>query len=108
MIIGWASRPALAVVLAAGGYPESYAKGKIISGLPSSGSTDSKIFHAGTEYIEGRIVTAGGRVLCACSLGHSIADAQTKAYALTKQIRWDGVYFRSDIGYRAVRREAGH
>lgn len=98
----WDERPALGVVLAAGGYPDDYAKGNVITGLPSTESTDSKIFHAGTQQVGGNTVTAGGRVLCACALGDSVADAQQKAYALCRQIDWQDVYYRTDIGFKAI------
>ncbi|MCK5190215.1 MAG: phosphoribosylamine--glycine ligase, partial [Methylococcales bacterium] len=84
----WDERAALGVVLAAGGYPDSYAKGNIISGLPKTEQADSKVFHAGTSEIDNDIVTSGGRVLCACALGENIADAQRKAYELTHKISW--------------------
>lgn len=99
----WDERPALGVVLAAGGYPDDYAKGHVISGLPTQASDDSKIFHAGTQQQGGNIVTAGGRVLCACALGDSIAEAQSKAYELCHQIDWQDVYYRTDIGFKAIR-----
>ncbi|MBT3196360.1 MAG: phosphoribosylamine--glycine ligase [Gammaproteobacteria bacterium] len=101
----WDPRPALGVVLAAGGYPDHYNKGAIISGLPSEKSVEQKVFHAGTSEQAGQIVTAGGRVLSACALGDQISEAQQKAYALVQQIEWEGVYYRTDIGYRAVARE---
>ena len=102
----WDSRAALGVVLAAGGYPMDYAKGIVITGLPA-GSTDSaKVFHAGTSLSGDEVVTAGGRVLCAVGLGDTVTEAQQTAYALTHQIRWEDVYYRDDIGYRAVSREA--
>jgi len=101
----WDSRPALGVVLAAGGYPASYAKGMIISGLPENNTEDSKVFHAGTTEKEGAVVTNGGRVLCATALGETVAEAQQNAYALAQQIQWKGVYYRTDIGYRAIARE---
>jgi phosphoribosylamine--glycine ligase len=101
----WDPRPSLGVVLAAGGYPESYRKGDVISGLPESASADSKVFHAGTASKEGNTVTAGGRVLCATALGNSVAEAQANTYALVKQISWNDVYYRTDIGYRAIDRE---
>ena len=102
----WDSRAALGVVLAAGGYPMDYAKGKVIAGLPEQEADDSKVFHAGTKEQDGEVVTAGGRVLCAVGLGDSVTEAQQKAYALTHQISWDSVYYRDDIGYRAVARES--
>ena len=100
-------RAALGVVLAAGGYPDSYAKGKVISGLDAdSDSPHSKIFHAGTTLHNNGIVTNGGRVLCATALGDTVTQAQARAYQLVSQIDWDAVYYRKDIGYRAVAREA--
>ena len=102
----WDSRAALGVVLAAGGYPMSHAKGKVISGLPTAEASDSKVFHAGTKQQDGQITTAGGRLLCAVGLGDTVTEAQQKAYALTHQISWDDVYYRDDIGYRAVARES--
>ena len=103
----WDPRPSLGVVLAAGGYPGDYAKGAVISGLPESETAGEKIFHAGTALQDGKVVTAGGRVLCATALGNTITEAQKKAYALAESISWDKLYFRKDIGYRALRREAG-
>jgi len=103
----WDTRCALGVVLAAGGYPDSYAKGEPISGLPETEADDRKIFHAGTAEKDGQVVTSGGRVLCATALGNSVAEAQEKAYELTRQINWKDVYYRTDIGYRAVAREQG-
>ncbi len=98
----WDERPALGVVLAAGGYPDEYSKGDIISGLPTENSIDSKVFHAGTAQKEGQVVTSGGRVLCACALGQDIADAQRKAYQLTEQIKWNNSFYRTDIGFKAI------
>jgi len=105
--VEWDPRAALGVVLAAGGYPESYRKGDVISGLPEADLPDRKVFHAGTTECDGQVVTNGGRVLCAVALGDSVAAAQSKAYELTRQILWDGVYYRTDIGYRAIDRERG-
>lgn len=102
----WDPRPSLGVVLAAGGYPDSYRKGDAISGLDAdAGSADTKIFHAGTTEANGKVVTAGGRVLCAVALGDTVAQAQERAYELVDQISWKNVYCRRDIGYRAVARE---
>ena len=101
----WDSRNSLGVVLAAGGYPASYNSGDVINGLDSQTLADRKIFHAGTTEKDGKIVTAGGRVLCAVALGDSVSDAQKKAYELVDTINWDKVYYRTDIGYRAVERE---
>ena len=102
--IEWDTRPALGVVLAAGGYPADYAKGDVISGIPAA-TADSKVFHAGTADKEGQTVTNGGRVLCAVALGESVGEAQAKAYEVTHQISWNGVNFRTDIGHRAISRE---
>ncbi len=99
----WDERAALGVVLAAGGYPDSYAKGDEVKGLPQENSSDSKVFHAGTRQRNQAIVTAGGRVLCACALGDDIAQAQQNAYQLTRQISWNNVYYRTDIGFKAIR-----
>ena len=110
--VEWDPRAALGVVLAAGGYPSSYPKGDVISGLPEADSfnapLDSKVFHAGTALKDGQVVTSGGRVLCAVGLGNTVSEAQTRAYELTKQISWEKVYYRTDIGYRAVAREQAH
>ena len=101
----WDQRNALGVVLAAGGYPASYNSGDVINGLDTNTKTDRKIFHAGTAEKDGNIVTAGGRVLCAVALGNSVSEAQTKAYELVNEISWNEVYYRTDIGYRAIDRE---
>ncbi|MCG8434970.1 MAG: phosphoribosylamine--glycine ligase [Gammaproteobacteria bacterium] len=101
----WDERAALGVVLAAGGYPESYRKGDVIQGLEEQMSPDSKVFHAGTKLDDGNVLTNGGRVLCAVALDESITNAQSKAYALVKKINWDNMYYRRDIGHRAVARE---
>jgi phosphoribosylamine--glycine ligase len=98
----WDERPALGVVLASGGYPDSYNKGDVISGLPVNEQVDAKVFHAGTAESNGNVITSGGRVLCACALGSDIVDAQQKAYQLTRQIHWDNVFYRTDIGFKAI------
>jgi phosphoribosylamine--glycine ligase len=103
----WDPRASLGVVLAADGYPGEYGKGAVISGLPESATDGEKVFHAGTAMREAEVVTAGGRVLCATALGKTVSEAQQRAYRLAEKIRWDGVYYRSDIGYRAVAREQG-
>ena len=101
----WDERIALGVVMAAGGYPEAYRKGDVISGLPAQEHEGIKVFHAGTSIQDGRVVTDGGRVLCATALGTSVSEAQTRAYDLVKRITWDNIYYRTDIGHRAVARE---
>ncbi|NAT79862.1 phosphoribosylamine--glycine ligase [Dickeya dadantii] len=101
----WDARPSLGVVLAAGGYPADYRNGDVISGLPTQDTTDGKVFHAGTRLNGDDVVTNGGRVLCVTALGHSVAEAQQRAYELAKPISWEGSFCRSDIGYRAIARE---
>lgn len=101
----WDDRAALGVVLAAGGYPGSYAKGEVISGLPDQDQPTAKIFHAGTALENDQVVTSGGRVLCATALGSSVKQAQQLAYQLAEQISWKDVFWRKDIGYRAIARE---
>ena len=103
LTIKWDERAALGVVLAAGGYPEAYDKGNIIKGLPVEAIEDCKVFHAGTALQEnGDVITTGGRVLCACALGNDIKTAQEKSYHLTHDIHWDKVYYRDDIGFKAI------
>ncbi|HET7268791.1 MAG TPA: phosphoribosylamine--glycine ligase [Oleiagrimonas sp.] len=99
----WDRRPSLGVVLASGGYPGKVQKGLPITGLDTSG--EGKVFHAGTALdADGRVVTAGGRVLCACALGDDLAAAREKAYALAHDIHFDGAFYRRDIGHRALHR----
>jgi phosphoribosylamine--glycine ligase len=101
----WDARVALGVVMAAGGYPESYRKGDVITGLESPTADHVKVFHAGTALRDGDVVTNGGRVLCAVALGDSVSQAQSEAYELVNRISWEGAYYRTDIGYRAIARE---
>lgn len=101
----WDPRPAVGVVLASGGYPDSYNKGDVISGLEQNHSVDRKVFHAGTRLEGSNVLTNGGRVLCATALGATVTEAQTSAYDLLKQIDWHNVYYRRDIAYRAIARE---
>jgi len=101
----WDERTALGVVMAAGGYPEAYRKGDVIEGLESIEGGDCKVFHAGTETQGEAVVTSGGRVLCVCALGDGVAEAQRQAYQCVHVIRWPDVYYRTDIGYRALGRE---
>ncbi|WP_456296569.1 phosphoribosylamine--glycine ligase [Vibrio sp. AK197] len=101
----WDPRASIGIVLAAGGYPGDYQKGDVISGLPQQEIDGEKVFHAGTSENNGDVVTSGGRVLCATALGNTVLEAQQRAYALSKQISWDGVFYRNDIGYRAIARE---
>jgi phosphoribosylamine--glycine ligase len=103
----WNPKPAVGVVLAAGGYPGSYRKGDPIHGLEAfTNREEVKVFHAGTAIDDdGQVVTAGGRVLCVVALGGSVTQAQRRAYEVVRGIQWDGVSYRNDIGYRAVARE---
>ncbi|CAJ1827035.1 Phosphoribosylamine--glycine ligase [Aeromonas dhakensis] len=99
------TRVAIGVVLAAGGYPGDYQQGKPISGLPVEEASGEKVFHAGSRMEGDTVVTAGGRVLCATALGHTVAEAQQRAYQLAGRIKWDGIFYRNDIGWRAIERE---
>jgi len=103
--IDWDPRAALGVVMAAGGYPASYHKGDRITGLPDLISSAVKVFHAGTAMDGGDVVTSGGRVLCVVGLGDTVAAASDAAYAQVERISWDNVFFRRDIGHRAITRE---
>lgn len=101
----WDARAALGVVLAAGGYPDNYRKGDVIKGLTRAVSANGKVFQAGTALQGEQTVTQGGRVLCAVGLGDSVTEAQQQAYALVQELCWDNIYFRTDIGHRAIARE---
>jgi len=103
--IDWDPRAALGVVMAAGGYPASYRKGAKITGLADLISNSVKVFHAGTALDGGDVVTSGGRVLCVVGLGDTVAAASDAAYAQVERISWDNVFFRRDIGHRAIARE---
>ncbi len=102
----WDPRPALGVVLCAGGYPADYDKGHIISGIKENhAAIPQKVFHAGTVLSHNQLRTNGGRVLCVTSLGDTITQAQHNAYALANTISWDDMYYRKDIGHKAIARE---
>ncbi|MCV2509159.1 MAG: phosphoribosylamine--glycine ligase, partial [Neisseriaceae bacterium] len=100
-IIGWDSRTAVGVVLAAENYPQSPKKGDVIQGLEKANQI-AKVFHAGTALKDGKIVTNGGRVLCVVGLGNGIEEAKQKAYAAIKEIHFDGMQYRTDIADKAV------
>jgi phosphoribosylamine--glycine ligase len=100
----WDERASLGVVMAAGGYPGAYRKGDVITGFPAD-EPDRKVFHAGTALADGNVVTSGGRVLCVTALGTSVGEAQRRAYEWVSRIQWDDVYYRHDIGHRAIARE---
>jgi len=103
----WDSRAALGVVMAAGGYPGAYPKGDVITGIEDANSDDTKVFHAGTASNEnGDVTTNGGRVLCVTALGENVTAAQKRAYEGVAKVNWEKVYYRTDIGHRAVKREA--
>jgi phosphoribosylamine--glycine ligase len=99
----WDRRTAIGVVLAAHGYPMSPRKGDVITGLPQD-TDDVVVFHAGTQMADGQVVTSGGRVLCVTALGGTLKLAQQQAYDTIKGIHFDGVQYRTDIGYRAMSR----
>ena len=101
----WDPRAAVGVVMASRGYPDSYDKGKPITGLERVPRKDVKVFHAGTRVEEGRVVTDGGRVLCVVGTGDSVRAACAAAYSGVHAITWDGAFYRSDIGHRAIQRE---
>jgi phosphoribosylamine--glycine ligase len=103
----WDARAALGVVMAAAGYPGPVRQGDAIGGLEQAARLPGKIFHAGTRLESGRVLTSGGRVLCAVGLGTDIAAAQRQAYALVDRVHWPGAQYRRDIGFRALAREPG-
>jgi phosphoribosylamine--glycine ligase len=106
--VEWDTRASLGVVMAAGGYPGRYRKGDPIEGLPEAAALEGvKVFHAGTRLEDGRVVTDGGRVLCVVGLGDDVTAARDLAYSAVERIRWDGAYYRRDIGHRALSRERG-
>lgn len=104
-VIEFDPRAAVGVVLAAGGYPASYAKGDVISGLEQAAELPGKVFHAGTKTVDGQVTTNGGRVLCATALGNTVTEAQSNAYLLAEKISWNKMFHRNDIAYRAIQRE---
>ena len=103
--IDWDRRAAVGVVMASRGYPGNYDKGKPIRGLDQVTDEDVKVFHAGTRLSGGEVLSDGGRVLCAVALGTSVREARDRAYAQVDKISWEGAFWRSDIGHRAVQRE---
>jgi phosphoribosylamine--glycine ligase len=106
--VEWDSRSTVCVVMASGGYPGNYEKGKVISGLEEAARVPGTfVFHAGTALKDGKVVTSGGRVLGVTSLGEGIGEAIRKAYEAVGKISWEGAYYRKDIGQKALRREEG-
>jgi phosphoribosylamine--glycine ligase len=102
----WDPRAALGVVMAAAGYPDQVRTGDVIEGLARAAALPGKIFHAGTRLAGDRVLTSGGRVLCAVGLGEDVAAAQRHAYALADAVHWKGAQYRRDIGFRAIARES--
>jgi phosphoribosylamine--glycine ligase len=103
--IQWTDRSTVCVVMASGGYPGSYEKGKTIHGLDQAAAMENvMVFHAGARQDGGRVVTSGGRVLGVTASGASIAEAIDTAYAAVSKISWNGAVYRKDIGHRAVAR----
>ena len=103
--VQWNPQSSLGVVMAAQHYPDTPRTGDVIHGLDAALPPDSKVFHAGTGFDgQGNVVTSGGRVLCACALGNTVADAQRVAYALVGTLGWEGEFHRGDIGWRAIAR----
>jgi phosphoribosylamine--glycine ligase len=100
--VSWDRRAALGVVIAAGGYPEEPRKGDPVTALPAD-ADDCVVFHAGTQAVDGQLVTSGGRVLCVTALGDSVRSAQRRAYEAVAQVRFDGAQYRRDIGHRAIK-----
>ncbi|HEY0660188.1 MAG TPA: phosphoribosylamine--glycine ligase [Lysobacter sp.] len=101
----WDPRPSLGVVMAAANYPGTPRLGDTISEWDVPEVADTKVFHAGTKLEGNHVVTAGGRVLCVCALGDTVAEAQQRAYAEVAGISWHGEFHRHDIGWRAIERE---
>jgi len=102
----WDRRTALGVVLAAAGYPDAPSRGDPLMALPAD-SEDCVVFHAGTQFVGGQLLTSGGRVLTVTALGDSVRAAQRRAYDAVAQVRFAGQQYRTDIGHRAINRRAG-
>jgi phosphoribosylamine--glycine ligase len=101
----WDARPALGIVVAAAGYPGKVRSGDAIEGLDAGDGDGVKVFHAGTALdADGKVVSAGGRVLAVCAIGEDLAAARERAYARARAIRFEGAFWRRDIGHRALRR----
>ena len=103
--LNWDSRPAVCVVMASGGYPDAYEKGKVIKGLDRAGAMeDVVVFHAGTKRQDGQVVTNGGRVLGVTAIGSDVTAAKARAYEAIECIHFDGACYRHDIADKAIRR----
>ena len=103
--LSWDRRTALGVVVAAHGYPKSPRKGDAVTGLPKE-AEDAMVFHAGTTLKGGQLVTSGGRVLCVTALADSVRVAQQRAYEVLSGVAFDGMQYRTDIGFRAIKGSA--
>jgi len=102
----WDRRTALGVVMASANYPDTPRLGDEITGLPTNASTnlvDAHVFHAGTQLVDGKVLTSGGRVLCVTTLGETVKFAQSRAYQILDEIKFNGAQYRKDIGYRALK-----
>ncbi|MBR2220192.1 MAG: phosphoribosylamine--glycine ligase, partial [Phascolarctobacterium sp.] len=103
--VAWSDKAAVCVVMASGGYPGNYENGKEINGLAEANADEATVvFHAGTKLVDGKIVTAGGRVLGVTSVDKNIRDARDRAYAAVEKINFDKVFYRKDIAWRALKR----
>ena len=103
--VAWSDKAAVCVVMASGGYPESYETGKAITGLAEADAQENTVvFHAGTKNAAGSIVTAGGRVLGVTAVDDNIRAARDRAYAAVENIKFDGAFYRKDIAWRALKR----
>ena len=100
----WDRRTAMGVVIAAAGYPDAPRKGDVISGIPAE-TADSVTFHAGTQLVDGKLLTSGGRVLCVVGLADTVKLAQKNAYEVVEKIQFAGAQYRRDIGWRALNRK---
>jgi phosphoribosylamine--glycine ligase len=103
--IDWDPRVALGVVMAAEGYPDAPRVGDVIHGIDEAALLPGKLFHAGTRFMDGEVVTSGGRVLCAVGVGGTVQAAHNQAYELVSAVRFRGAHYRRDIGFRAIARE---
>jgi phosphoribosylamine--glycine ligase len=103
LTVDWRDGAAATVVAASGGYPGAYQKGRVISGVEQIAQPDTVVFHAGTHRAEdGQLLTSGGRVLAVTGLGDSLTEALRRAYAGIELIQFDGIYYRRDIGAKAL------
>ena len=103
--VAWHDKAAVCVVMASGGYPGKYENGKEITGLAEANADEATVvFHAGTKAVDGKIVTAGGRVLGVTSVDKNIRDARDRAYAAVEKVKFDQVFYRKDIAWRALKR----